>query len=156
MRDEDREHRAEGERLRAVARAIAFDHEFFSLGGLLFEIHKQLDPEEFESQPLDALKWLIEELPKNPMPILTRFAGELDAFGPKDSSTLLGVVSGWNAVGLPSDPIDVEGYDDAQAVRLLHAMKGGLAVFLDHLRDARQVTMRWVAEVKSDVPATDW
>lgn len=156
MRDEEREYRAEAERRRAVALALTFDHEFYSLGGTLKEIVRELDPQAFMEQPQEALKWLVSEMPVEPLPLLNRFAGDLDAFGPKDAGTLLGVLNGWNAMSLSLDDEEISSYDKRQLHRLLHAMRGGLLTLLAQLSDAREVTMRWMAEVRSDPPATDW
>ncbi|HGM5038574.1 TPA: hypothetical protein ACKPZ9_000115 [Stenotrophomonas maltophilia] len=156
MRGEDRAHQAEAERRRAVALALTFDHEFYSLGGLLRAIVDELDPQEFTQQPQEALKWLVSQMPTDPVPLLTRFAGDLDAFGPKDAGALLGVLNGWHAMELSLDDEEIRSYEKLQLHRLLHAMREGLLTLLDQLRDAREVTIRWMAEVRSDPPATDW
>ncbi len=156
MRDEERSHRAEAQRLQGVARSMVFDQELFALGGLISEIHDHLIPAEFEAAPVDALKWLVAELPVDPLPMLSRFAGELDVFGPTDSARFLCVLSGWDMVGMSGSREDPAEYNAAQALRLVKAMRGAQAVLLQELKAAREVTMRWMAEVRHDPPATDW
>lgn len=154
MRDEQRDVERESERLRAVARAVTFDHEFFGLGGVLASIRNDLDPTYFSKQPIIAMNFLVAELPSDPMPMLTRFAGELDAFGAQDASKLLSILSAWNAVNVKNESID--DYGPEQALRLVTGVHTALGVLLEQLKEGRDVTMRWSAEVNSDPPATDW
>jgi len=154
MRDEQRSVEREAERLRAVARAVTFDHEFFALGGVLAGIRNDLDPTYFAKQPIIAMNFLVAQLPSDPMPMLTRFAGELDAFGAQDASKLLRILSGWNAVNVKNECID--DYGPEQALRLVTGVHTAFGILLEQLREGRDVTIRWSAEVNSDPPATDW
>lgn len=156
LRNDERAHQAEVERLSAVARAVVFDHELYMLGGAMHEIFLGLDPQVVQDQETAAVRWVERSVPTNPLPLLNRFAGDLGAFGAKDSSKLLAVIGGWNTVSGSPRSSDVPGKSLQEMREELLSYRGAVKRFLMELAAAREITQAWSREVVDDSPETDW
>ncbi len=156
MRDEDREQRARVEHDRAVAMAIVLDHELFMLGSEINRIVQELDDQIDNTNRRAIAVWLQREVPADPLPMLSRFAMDMDHYGKEDASELLSILSSWHTL---RDPIDVKRYEDWEDRQLeedLMSISRAFRVFLQKLKDGRIVTITWASEVRPDLPPTDW
>jgi hypothetical protein len=156
MRLEDREQRLAAEHDRAVAMAIVLDHELFMLGSEINRVSYELEEGFGKINLWNMAQSLEREMPKDPLPMLSRFAMNLDYYGKVDASELLSILSSWHTL---RDPIDTKKYEDWEARQLQEDLRGvhdAFRVFLQKVRAGREITMRWAQSVRSDLPATDW
>lgn len=156
MRSEDRQQRLRAEHDRAVAMAIVLDHEIFMLGSEINRVVHELEEKLQNTSRWAIATWLHREMPRDPLPMLSRFALNLDYYGKEDASQLLSILSSWNTL---CDPIDQDRYENWEDKALEHDLRSILKafrVFLAKLKDARIVTANWAAEVRPDLPPTDW
>ncbi|KIP87490.1 hypothetical protein SN15_02035 [Stenotrophomonas maltophilia] len=156
MRNEDREQRLRAEHDRGVAMAIVLDHEIFMLGSEINRIVYELEEKLSNTDRWAIATWLQREVPKDPLPMLSRFAMQLDYYGKEDASELLSVLSSWHTL---RDPIDQNRYEHWEKDQLdadLWSISRAFRIFLEKLKDGRIVTANWASEVRPDLPPTDW
>ena len=153
---EARKHEGEVQRLRTIARAVTFDFELFQLGGMLHEIRTQLYSGRFGDNSITALRFVTDEIPKDQLSMLTRFAGEVDAFGVDGASKLLIALSTWSNFKVAPSHQSISAHTRPEADLLLARIKDALETQLKLLREAREVTRDWAAHVRTNAPATYW
>lgn len=156
MREEDREHQLRVEHDRAVAMAIVLDHELFMLGSEINRIVQELVEKIGDTNRRAIAVWLQREVPKDPLPMLSRFAMNMDHYGKEDASELLSILSSWHTLRDPMDENRYEDWEDIQLEKDLMAISRAFRVFLEKLRSGRIVTMTWASQVRPDLPPTDW
>lgn len=156
IREEERLRVSAAEHEKAVATAVVLDQEIYLLGSEIRRVKHGIA----EMLPLtdghEVARWLRREMPKDPLPMLTRVADRLERYGTHDSARLLIVLSSWYTL---RDPVDPAKYQISETEVLggdIHSIYRAFGVFLDKLREARIVTMRWASEIRPDLPPTDW
>lgn len=156
MRQEDRDARISAERGRAVARAIVLDHELYILGGEILRIATALASPAAKAAPVQMRAWAYKQLPADPLPILTRFADDLDAFGTEGASDLLSALSSWYVNRTLLDEARTDGLPSSQIHDDLMAVERAFRTFLDVLRVARTLTLEWASEGIDGLAETDF
>ncbi len=156
MRQEDRDARLKAERDRAVARAIVLDHELYILGGEIRRIADGIGAPVSRADPVQARIWAAKQMPVDPLPMLTRFADDLDAFGTEGAADLLSALSSWyvNRTLLDESRFDGEGPD--QIGKDLASIESAFRTFLDVLRMARTLTHHWATQGQGGLAETDF
>lgn len=156
MRQEDRDARIRAERDRAVARAIVLDHELYILGGEILRIASGLASPAAKAAPVQMRAWAYKQLPADPLPMLTRFADDLDAFGTQGASDLLSALSSWYINRTLLDEARTEGLPSSGIHEDLVAVEGAFRTFLDVLRVARSLTLEWASQGIEGLAETDF
>lgn len=156
MRQEDRHVRTKAERDRAVARAIVLDHELYILGGEIRRIADGLAAPVSQADPVQARTWAAKQMPVNPLPMLTRFADDLDAFGTEGAADLLSALSSWYVNRTLLEESRFDGEEAPQIGRDLVSIVSAFRTFLAVLRVARNLTHHWATEGKGGLAETDF
>ncbi|UYB52169.1 hypothetical protein OCJ37_19755 [Xanthomonas sp. AM6] len=156
MRDEDRAARLQADKDRAVARAIVLDHELYVLGGEIRRIADVLSHPEALKDPVATAAWAAKQMPVDPLPMLTRFAGDLDAFGAGGAAKLLSALSSWY---VNRTFLDQGRFQEDSALQIaddLRSIALAFETFLEVLRSARELTLHWATDGKGDLAETDF
>jgi len=156
QRAEDRAAKKEEQKEAAKARAIVIDHELYMLGGEIRDIADKLSEPSFLDNPHAARVWMIKKFPTDPLPMLSRFAGDLDAFGAADAGKLLRALSSLNVHRSFLHPNYFEDFDDQQAKEDMEATVRSLRIFQHSIRVARELTHRWATDGKLDLAESDF
>lgn len=156
MRQEDRHARTKAERDKAVARAIVLDHELCLLGGEIRRIADGLADPISQADPVRARNWAAKQMPTDPLPMLTRFADDLEAFGTEGAADLLTVLSSWYVNRTLLEESRFAGEEAAQIGRDLASIESAFRTFLALLRVARNLTHHWATEGKGGLAETDF
>ncbi|MBA0449363.1 hypothetical protein D7Y61_18855 [Stenotrophomonas maltophilia] len=156
MRDEDRHARAKAERDKAVARAIVLDHEIYMLGGEIRELVEFLSGPMPRVDPAEALAFAFKAMPSDPLPMLTRFADDLEAFGTEGAASLLSALSSWYINRTLLDLSRFENLTLDEVATDLASVTRAFRTFLDVLREARMVTEHWATRGQGGLAETDF
>lgn len=147
--------RARSNEDRCRALALAFDHEIYLLGGLLSHVLESFTTAAIREDPFSTIRWVNNSLPQNPLPLLTRFAGELPLFGQADSAKLFAALGGWSSLREALTIRDTEQASPDELAAWLEACVGMLSFYRDELRRAREVSARWAGPLHHAV-TPDW
>lgn len=156
QRAEDRAAKKEEEKQAAKARAIVIDHELYMLGGDIRDIADRLSEPGFLDNPHAARVWVIEQFPTDPLPMLTRFAGELDAFGALGAGQLLRALSSLHVHRTFLHPKHFASFDDDEAKADMEAQVRSLRTFQGTIRIARELTHQFATDGLFGYAKTDF
>ena len=156
LRAEDRAAKFEAEKAAAVARSIVLDHELYMLGGEVRDIADHLSQPGALTKPHHARAWAAKQFPSDPLPLLTRFAGDLDAFGTTGAADLLSALSSWQVHRSMLADHRFEDSDDQEAREDMEALVRSLRTFQRVIAVARNLTYHWATDGKGGLPETDF
>ncbi|MCD9086214.1 hypothetical protein [Stenotrophomonas sp. SY1] len=156
IRDQDRVHNADAARSRAEARMIVMDHELYVLGGKLKRIKDSLSPAVLSGDPARLGRWIRGQVPSSPLPMLERYAGEVDSIGKEDAAVLLSILAGWYAMQDELRAVHWDSPDTFDIEDVQSATCGAYEMILDIMRDGREVTRKWSQRIRPNLPDTDF
>ena len=141
----------------AVSRAVAIDQELWMLGGEIAAQRNMIMTALESRQIQEAVRGVLMSLPPQPLPLLSKFVGDLRGLSVDDAATLMLALSGWDQMANPDRYSRFEAtFDEKEAAAMLSSWYRGFGHLPSQLRDAREVTQRLMRESGHGSRPTDW
>ncbi|MCJ8032904.1 hypothetical protein MU462_14470, partial [Staphylococcus aureus] len=141
---------------RAVSRLLVLDQELFMFGGEIARIKRGIRPDAVAVNSESVGAWIRSQLPDEPLQMLQRFAGDLDAIGKQESAILISVLASWYALRNELRATHWEDADASIGGQAVSTTIGAYDSLLEAIREARTITMKWASEVRDGLPETDF
>lgn len=127
LHEREKQDQAERDVNTAKRLAIVIDHELYMWGGILRTVVEQEYP-----HALDVILNAERLLPKEPMPLTSRFAPELGVFGGEDGAAIMKVLAQAQIIGSGPSPEDIDEAPEPiqryAADAILQTLRGALSL----------------------------